>query len=464
MHDLRAVFYRLQKANLHVKFKKCQFFREQVEFLGHMVSSAGRKPTPSSKEKLAKFTRPRNVKELQRFLGAINFYRSYIPHMSQIASPLYELTRKGADWVWSRNCAQAFDSLRNKLIKEPVMLAFPDWERNFTIEADASATGVAAVLSQRDRATGVLHPIDFFSSALSTTQRNYSAGQLEAWALVAACRKWETYLKATGEVELITDHCPLKWLRDQKDPRRTFARWILELEEYVYNIVHRPGKENHLPDYLSRAGDLPIDVGVQDESVFEDKIFTVESREDPPDTYSLVQAQKSDQVTSDALIQLKGKGEVTAGQLRSVSDKLKLSPDHSLLLFQNRVVVPIDARNRILRAVHAAGHFGQKRTLQNLRRTYFWLGMARDARIFCQDCLVCKKAKPANQPRVPLEEFRLEGVGPGDLVAMDIATLPWADGKFRYFLCIVDIFTRYVELVPLQDQSAASLVREFERG
>ena len=104
---------------------------------------------------------------------------------------------------------------------------------NFTIEADASARGVAAVLSQRDRVDGRLRPVDFFSSSLSAAQENYSAGQLEAWALIAECRKWRTYLRATGEVELITDHCPLKWLRNQKDPRRTFAGWILELEEYI---------------------------------------------------------------------------------------------------------------------------------------------------------------------------------------------------------------------------------------
>ena len=464
IQDLRAVCDRLQQAGLHIKFKKCQFFREQVEFLGHVVSGAGRRPMPSSAEKLSKFPVPRNVTELQRFLGAVNFYRTYIPRMAQIASPLYELTRKGAAWRWSKECAQAFDALRFKLVIEPVMLAFPDWGRSFTIEADASSTGIAAVLSQRDRSSGELRPIHFFSSALSSAQRNYSAGQLEAWALVAACRKWETYLRATGEVELITDHCPLKWLRNQKDPRRTFARWILELEEYAYRIIHRPGRDNHLPDYLSRVENLPIDVEVQDESVFEDKIFTVEAGEDTSVAGSLVQAQRSDQVTSDAFGQLKNRGEVSSGQLRKVSDKLKLSPDGTLLLFQDRVVVPIDARNRVLQSVHAAGHFGQRRTLQNLRRTHFWLGMARDTRIFCQRCLVCKKAKPSNQMRVPLEEFQLEGMGPGDLVAMDIATLPWADEKFRYFLCIVDIFTRYVELVPLEDQTAATLVREFERG
>ena len=206
--------------------------RKQVEFLGHTIGKVVK--VSNTSEKLSKFPTPQNVTELQRFLGTVNFYRSYIANMAQIASPLYGLTRKGAEWEWSKRCEQAFEVLRQKFTQEPMILVFPDWGVNFTIEAGASARGVAAVLSQRDRVDVRLRPVDFFSSSLSAAQGNYSAGQLEAWALIAACRKWRTYLRATGEVELITDHCPLKWLRNQKDTRRTFARWILELEEYIY--------------------------------------------------------------------------------------------------------------------------------------------------------------------------------------------------------------------------------------
>ena len=230
--------------------------------------------------------------------------------MAHLAAPLYELTRKGASWIWNSECEDAFDSLRYKLVQEPILLAFPDWRNKFVIEADASTTAVAAVLSQRNEETGQLHPIDYFSSSLSGAQRNYSAGQLEAWALVSACRKWQTYLGARGEVDLITDHCPLKWLRNQKDPRRTFARWILELEEYSYTITHRPGKENNLPDYLSRNPKVAIDAKVQDESVFEDKIFTVKTSvhvETRWDAFQMQKQQKQDPVTSEALEQLRMK-------------------------------------------------------------------------------------------------------------------------------------------------------------
>ena len=94
------------------------------------------------------------MRELQRFLGSLNFYRSYIPGLTCIAEPLYRLTQKRAVWNWTEVCQRAFEELRLKLVKEPVLLAFPEWENEFYIEADASSHGIAAVLSQRDSKSG----------------------------------------------------------------------------------------------------------------------------------------------------------------------------------------------------------------------------------------------------------------------------------------------------------------------
>ena len=96
--------------------------------------------------------------------------------MAQIAHPLYTLTKKGAPWIWTKECEAAFNELRYKLINEPLTLAFPDWNDVYYVEADASGHGVAAVLSQKDQQTGILRPISYFSSALDDSQENYSAG------------------------------------------------------------------------------------------------------------------------------------------------------------------------------------------------------------------------------------------------------------------------------------------------
>ena len=117
LKDLRAVFQRLHQAKLHVKLRKCLVFREEVEFLGHVVSRDGRRPLVSAAKKLSMFPKPQSVTELQRFLGTLNFYRSYIPGLAQLAAPLYALTEKRARWVWSDKCEDAFESLRPKLIR-----------------------------------------------------------------------------------------------------------------------------------------------------------------------------------------------------------------------------------------------------------------------------------------------------------------------------------------------------------
>ena len=180
--------------------------------------------------------------------------------MSGIAEPLYRLLRKGQQWNWDEECQTAFEELRARLTNEPVTLAHPSWNSEFYVEADASSVGVAAVLSQLNEETGKLRLIQYFSSSLSPSQKNYSAGQLEAWAT---------------EVTFLTDHCPLQWLKQQRDPKHTYARWLMELQELPFKIGYRPGNDNHVDDYLSRKPHMTYDEQVNDEDGFEDRIFIV---------------------------------------------------------------------------------------------------------------------------------------------------------------------------------------------
>ena len=141
-----------------------------------------------------------------------------------------------------------FRLLCQRLADQPVILAHPNWDAPFYVEADASADSAAAVLSQKDPDTQKLRPLGYFSTALNESQRRYSAGQMEAWALVSATRKWHEYLRAAVHEYLLTDHNPLVWMKRQKNPRNTYARWLMELEDLDYDIIYRRGSENTVAD------------------------------------------------------------------------------------------------------------------------------------------------------------------------------------------------------------------------
>ena len=175
---LTRVFERLDEAGLRLRRDKCRLGCDSVEFLGHWISRGGRSPLRSYVERVKNFTRPNTVTQLQRFLGTVNYYRCYILRIASTAEPLYSLTKKRAPWVWNDRCEQAFQELRSALSRGPVTLAFPDWTNVFHIEADACSTGIGAVLGQLDGTTNIVRPLEYFSSALSPSQRNYSAGQL----------------------------------------------------------------------------------------------------------------------------------------------------------------------------------------------------------------------------------------------------------------------------------------------
>ena len=272
--DLKSTLEALCKANVQLRRDKCSFGYREGEFVGHMITAEGHYPTPRLVEKIKTAERPRTKKELLRFLGLVNYYREHVQGFANIAEPLYRLTHDSAEWSWNETAETAFHSLRSKLIQPPVMLAFPNWNSEFTLQVDASVKAVGGVLTQ-EGTDGRLKPIAYFSSGLTPAQKKYSAGELECWALIAASRKFRKYLQAAPNIQFLSDHNPLVWLRRQKDPRGKFARWIQELEVLAYEVKYIRGIENGPADFLSRIStDVDWEVNDEDEH-FERHIYQV---------------------------------------------------------------------------------------------------------------------------------------------------------------------------------------------
>ncbi len=195
------------------------------------------------------YKQPQTKKQVRVFLGLCGYYRRFIPSFSTIANPLTELTRKTKENIvkWDTHCKLAFKSLKKALTQHPVLTP-PDWENQFVLQTDASATGLGYVLSQRNQ-DGEEHPVAYGSRKLLPREQKYSAIEREALAIVSGIKHYRTYLEGT-EFKVETDHDPLTRLSNLKDSHGRLARWALTLQPYHFTAVHRSGTAN--ADGLSR--------------------------------------------------------------------------------------------------------------------------------------------------------------------------------------------------------------------
>lgn len=129
---LRQLFTKLEASGLTLSLKKCNLIRKSLSFIGHVISEGGVKTEPSKVEAVHNFPTPKNVKEVQRFLGLVGWYHRFIPNFSERAAPLHALKKKDVLWVWTQECQQSFEWLKEALQKAPILRP-PDFSRPFRV-------------------------------------------------------------------------------------------------------------------------------------------------------------------------------------------------------------------------------------------------------------------------------------------------------------------------------------------
>ena len=225
--NLRLVLERIRKAKLKLKTSKCELFRAQVPFLGHVVSREGIFVNPAKSSAVKDWPRPRRVKDVRSFIGLASYYRRFIPGFATIAAPLTEMYRDPKNTVvdWTDKREAAFELLKSTLTSAPI-LAYPSRTEAFTLSTDASDDGIGAVLEQdQKQADGTTERvvIAFASKTLSRQQRRYCATNRELLAVIWAIENFRYYLLGR-HFEVVTDHASLVWLRSFKNPEGMVAR------------------------------------------------------------------------------------------------------------------------------------------------------------------------------------------------------------------------------------------------
>ena len=245
LDNLQDVFERIWDGGLKLK---CFFLKKRVEYLGHIVSEDGVSIDPKKTENVSTWPTPSSTKEVQQFLGLANYYRKFIQDCTKIAKPLHKLTERAAKFNWTDACQAAFEE-HNRLTSTPI-LAFPDFIRPFILDTDAGDSSMGAVLSQIND-EGQEQVIAYASCLLSKADRQYCVTRKKLLAVVTFTQHFCAYFLSQHFI-LQTDHGSFTWLCNMKDPKGHMARWLEKLQEFNFEIVHRPDKKHGNADALSR--------------------------------------------------------------------------------------------------------------------------------------------------------------------------------------------------------------------
>ena len=238
LNNLKDVFDAIREAGLKLNGNKCVFAHPSVKYLGYIISADGIAPDEEKVKAVEQFPVPNDVSSLRRFLGIVGYYCRFICGFGDIAAPLFKLLQKDTKFEWTQSCTQAFQALKDSLIKAPVM-GYPRFDREFIVYTDASNIGVEEVLSQLDE-LGHEKVTAYASRTFHGAEKNWSTTEKEAYAIVWALNYFSAYIFGQNVI-VYSDHPALQWLRNMKKPNGKLARWLLHFEEFYYEIIHKAG-------------------------------------------------------------------------------------------------------------------------------------------------------------------------------------------------------------------------------
>ena len=267
---IEKVLTALLKNGIKIKVSKCEFFKKEVSFLGHMISTEGIRKCPKFIEKIQNFPKPTNINQLRKFLGLANFQRKFVSNFSVIAKPLSACTGGPKKKVlsWTPEMEEAYESIKSRLIEE-VTLSFPDYSADaepLELYVDASGVGAGACLIQKQNQN--YKTIAYSSTAFSPAEQRYSTIERELLALRWGVKNFRAFLFGISFV-IFTDHKPLLHLHNMSRDNARLSRTLSELEEYDFEIKYRPGKDNEGADTLSR---IITEVEVEENKVNENEL------------------------------------------------------------------------------------------------------------------------------------------------------------------------------------------------
>lgn len=436
IETLTRVFECLKKANFRVNLDKCKFCCSSLSFLGFVVDQQGLHTDPAKVEAIQRFRTPKTTTEVKRLIGLVSYYRIFLPDLSTISAPITALVKnkkKGQPIKWTPEAEESFEKIKYLISNAPVLIS-PDFDKPFFIQVDASAVALGAMLFQEQ--DGLEHPVAYASRALTSAEQKYSATERELMAVIFGIERYRGYVEGT-KFTVITDCAALKWLHKLGQPTGRLARWSLRLSQFTFDVKHRPGKLNIVPDFLSRdvaAINIPNLTADQWYLDMVDKV--VETPKNFP----------SFRVDDNRLY--------------------KRIPTTVPNLPEWKLVIPTANREEVMRNCHddpASAHFGVAKTLAKVSELYYWPKMKSTISRYIRNCLICGAQKSSQEARPGLMGQHKKISFPFQLISLDLlGPLPRSRAGNQHLLVISDWFSKYVLVHPMRKATAASIVKFLE--
>uniref|UniRef100_A0A8R1I018 RNA-directed DNA polymerase n=1 Tax=Caenorhabditis japonica TaxID=281687 RepID=A0A8R1I018_CAEJA len=457
LQDLDNLLTLISDCGLKLKLSKCCFARKELEFLGYIIGRDGLKPNPKKVYAIQHYPTPIYPTAVRSFLGLVGYFRRFIANFAGIASPLHELTEKKNEFVWTDEHQSSFDFLRQALLNPPILVG-PNLTKPYIVECDASLMAVAGALLQKNDEKQI-QVIAYASRKLNPAERRYPPIEAEALAIVFCLQHFRQYVLGSHTV-VITDHKPLTSLLHRKDLDGRLQKYQLSIQDYDIEIIYRPGRHNVIADALSRY--------------FEDET-------NEPAVHA-VQLERSDVVTAEEVREAQNETEWIKDAIAAILDNADSRKGRSWrnrftvrdgMLRQkhdnNTIIIPRDhpIKSHIVKRYHESsihgGHLAVEKTLDVIRRHFYWTNMRMDVQDAVRRCLPCQRRKtnphdttvepsgPVTRFSQPAEHWHIDHLGP----------LPITENGNRYVLCFRDAFSRYLITTPVQSQDSQTSSEEF---